>query len=166
MADPSSIVRDFTIAPALGGVTAPQGFRSAALHCGIKAAASSLDLTVLAADGNASAAGLFTTNLAQAAPVILSKRHLERSKGVARAIVVNSGCANACTGTQGMADADRMAEEVATGLGCRPEQVLVASTGVIGVNLRMEKVVTGIQAALPALARGKGSDTALAIMTT
>ena len=162
----TSTVRDFAIAPTTGGVTAPQGFRSAALHCGIKAKTGALDLTVLAADGNASAAGIFTTNLAQAAPVILSRRHLERSKGVARAIVVNSGCANACTGTQGMADADRMATEVATTLGCSPEHVLVASTGVIGVNLRMDKVVTGIQAAVPALARGKGSDTARAIMTT
>jgi len=159
-------VRDFAIAPTTGGVTAPQGFRSAALHCGIKAMAGALDLTVLAADGNASAAGIFTTNLAQAAPVIVSRRHLERSKGIARAIVVNSGCANACTGTQGMADADRMAAEVATTLGCSPEHVLVASTGVIGVNLRMDKVVTGIQTAVPALARGKGSDTARAIMTT
>ena len=79
---------------------------------------------------------------------------------------MNSGCANACTGTQGMADADRMAAEVATALGCSPEHVLVASTGVIGVNLRMDKVVTGIQTAVPALARGKGSDTARAIMTT
>jgi glutamate N-acetyltransferase/amino-acid N-acetyltransferase len=159
-------VRDFAIAPAAGGVTAPQGFRSSALHCGIKASASALDLTVLASDGNASAAGIFTTNLAQAAPVILSRRHLERSQGVARAIVVNSGCANACTGARGMADADRMAAEVAAGLGCSPEQVLVASTGVIGVNLRMDKVVSGIRAAVSALARGKGSETARAIMTT
>jgi glutamate N-acetyltransferase / amino-acid N-acetyltransferase len=162
----TSTVRDFAIAPTTGGVTAPQGFRSAALHCGIKAKSGALDLTVLAADGNASAAGIFTTNLAQAAPVILSRRHLERSKGVARAIVVNSGCANACTGTQGMADADRMATEVAATMGCSPEHVLVASTGVIGVNLRMDKVVTGIRAAVPALARGRGSDTARAIMTT
>ena len=166
MPETSSTVRDFAIAPTTGGVTAPQGFRSAALHCGIKAKAGALDLTVLAADGNASAAGIFTTNLAQAAPVIVSRRHLERSKGIARAIVVNSGCANACTGTQGMADADRMAAEVATTLGCSPEHVLVASTGVIGVNLRMDKVVTGIQTAVAALARGKGSDTARAIMTT
>src|SRR5262245_50168175 len=166
MPETSSTVRDFAIAPTTGGVTAPQGFRSAALHCGIKAAVSALDLTVLAADGNASAAGIFTTNLAQAAPVVVSKRHLERSKGVARAIVVNSGCANACTGVQGMADADRMAAEVASGLGCSPEQVLVASTGVIGVNLRMDNVVSGIRAALPELARGKGSETARAIMTT
>src|SRR6187551_665160 len=166
MPEASSTVRDFAIAPTTDGVTAPLGFRSAALHCGIKAKAGALDLTVLAADGNASAAGIFTTNLAQAAPVIVSRRHLERSKGVARAIVVNSGCANACTGTQGMADADRMATEVATTIGCSPEHVLVASTGVIGVNLRMDKVITGIQAAVPALARGKGSDTARAIMTT
>ena len=159
-------MRDFAIAPTTGGVTAPQGFRSAALHCGIKAMAGALDLTVLAADGNASAAGIFTTNLAQAAPVIVSRRHLERSKGIARAIVVNSGCANACTGTQGMADADRMAVEVSTTLGCSPEHVLVASTGVIGVNLRMDKVVIGIQTAVAALARGNGSDTARAIMTT
>jgi glutamate N-acetyltransferase/amino-acid N-acetyltransferase len=166
MPDASSTVPEFAIAPTAGGVTAPLGFRSAALHCGIKVAASALDLTVLAADGNASAAGIFTTNLAKAAPVIVSKRHLEQSKGVARAIVVNSGCANACTGAQGMADADRMAAEVAAGLGCSPVHVLVASTGVIGVNLRMEKVVTGIRAAVPALTRGKGSETARAIMTT
>lgn len=159
-------VRDFTITSASGGVTAPQGFRSAAVHCGIKAAATSLDLTILAAEGNASAAGIFTTNLAQAAPVLVSKRHLERSAGVARAIVVNSGCANACTGVQGMRDAERMAAEVAAGLGCTPEHVLVASTGVIGVNLRMDRVVTGIHTAVPALARGKGSETARAIMTT
>jgi glutamate N-acetyltransferase / amino-acid N-acetyltransferase len=166
MPDMPSTVRDFTIAPVSGGVTAPQGFRSAALHCGIKAAATSLDLTVLASDGHASAAGIFTTNLAQAAPVVVSKRHLERSKGVARAIVVNSGCANACTGVQGKADADRMASEVATGLGCSPEHVLVASTGVIGVNLQMDKVVTGIRTAVPALTRGQGSEVSRAIMTT
>jgi glutamate N-acetyltransferase/amino-acid N-acetyltransferase len=162
----SSTVRDFTIAPVTGGVTAPHGFRSAALHCGIKAVATSLDLAVLASDGNAAAAGIFTTNLAQAAPVLVSKRHLERSKGIARAIVVNSGCANACTGVQGKADADRMASEVANGLGCSPEQVLVASTGVIGVNLEMDKVVSGIRAAVPALSRGKGSEVSRAIMTT
>jgi glutamate N-acetyltransferase/amino-acid N-acetyltransferase len=166
MPEASSSVHDFVIAPTTGGVTAPQGFRSAALHCGIKAKSGALDLTVLAADGNAAAAGIFTTNLAQAAPVIVSRRHLERSKGVARAVVVNSGCANACTGAQGMADAERMAAEVAKAVGCSPEQVLVASTGVIGVNLRMDKVVSGIQAAVPALERGKGSDTARAIMTT
>jgi glutamate N-acetyltransferase/amino-acid N-acetyltransferase len=69
--------------------------------------------------------------------VLLSKRHLQHTAGLAQAVVVNSGCANACTGTQGMADAETMAREVASALGCSPEQVLVASTGVIGVNLNM-----------------------------
>jgi glutamate N-acetyltransferase/amino-acid N-acetyltransferase len=159
-------VGHYTIASLEGGVTAPQGFRSAALHSGIKAKAGALDLTVLAADGNASAAGLFTTNLVKAAPVIVSKRHLDRSGGLARAIVVNSGCANACTGVQGMTDAHDMAAEVAAGLGCAAEHVLVASTGVIGVNLKMDRVLSGIRAAVPALARGKGHEAARAIMTT
>jgi glutamate N-acetyltransferase/amino-acid N-acetyltransferase len=166
MPDVSSTLRDFSIVAATGGVTAPRGFQSAALHCGIKAAAGALDLTVIAADRQAAAAGIFTTNLAQAAPVLVSKRHLERSKGVARAIVVNSGCANACTGVQGMADAEAMAAEVAAGLGCGPEEILVASTGVIGVNLKMDKIVTGIRTAVPALTRGAGSQAARAIMTT
>jgi len=159
-------VRDFTITPAPGGVTAPQGFRSAAVHCGIKAAAGTLDLAIIAADAAVPAAGLFTTNLAQAAPVLVSKRHLSQTGGMARAIVVNSGCANACTGDQGLSDAARMAADLASALSCRPEHVLVASTGVIGVNLKMNKVSPGISGAAAALARGKGSETARAIMTT
>ena len=162
----AATVRDLTITPAEGGVTAPAGFRSAALHCGIKAKADALDLTVIVADSPASAAGLFTTNLAQAAPVLVSKQHLARTGGVARAIVVNSGCANACTGDQGMADAKRMATDVAAALSCNSSEVLVASTGVIGVNLKMDRVSPGIQGAVAALARGKGSETARAIMTT
>ena len=149
-----------------GGITAPLGFTSAALHCGIKARTGALDLTVVAAGQRVAAAGLFTTNLAQAAPVLLSKRHLQLTSGMARAIVVNSGCANACTGSQGLADAEMMAREVAAALGCPVEEVLVASTGVIGVNLPMGKVGTGIRAAAAQLARGRGSDTARAIMTT
>jgi glutamate N-acetyltransferase / amino-acid N-acetyltransferase len=162
----ATTVRDLTITPTQGGVTAPAGFRSAALHCGIKVKANALDLTVIAADSPASAAGLFTTNLAQAAPVLVSKQHLARTGGIARAIVVNSGCANACTGDQGMADAKRMATDVAAALGCDSSEVLVASTGVIGVNLRMDRVAPGIQGAVAALARNKGSETARAIMTT
>ena len=166
MADLSAIVGDVTTTAVTGGVTAPLGFTSAALHSGIKARAGALDLTIVAAAEPVPAAGLFTTNLAQAAPVLVSKEHLQRSGGVARAMVINSGCANACTGAQGMDDAARMATEVATALGCSPDQVLVASTGVIGVNLKIDKVVSGIRTAVPALARGRGSDTAQAIMTT
>jgi len=149
-----------------GGITAPLGFTSASLHCGIKAKTGALDLTVVAATHPVSAAGIFTINLAQAAPVLLSKRHLQHTAGLAQAVVVNSGCANACTGTQGMADAETMAREVASALGCSPEQVLVASTGVIGVNLNMGKVAPGIHTAIAHMARGKGSDVARAIMTT
>jgi glutamate N-acetyltransferase/amino-acid N-acetyltransferase len=162
----ATTVRDLSITPVQGGVTAPEGFRSAALHCGIKAAPGALDLTVIAADADTSAAGIFTTNLAQAAPVLVSKQHLRETGGRARAIVVNSGCANACTGEQGLADARRMASDVAAGLSCDAAHVLVASTGVIGVNLRMDRVASGIRNAVTALTRGKGSEAARAIMTT
>jgi glutamate N-acetyltransferase/amino-acid N-acetyltransferase len=155
-----------SISPIDGGVTAPRGFSSSALHCGIKAKPGALDLAVIAADGPASAAALFTTNLAQAAPVLTSRAHLERSRGIARAIVVNSGCANACTGDQGMEDAAQMAAEVASALGCDQDHVLVASTGVIGVNLKMGALVPGIRSAVRSLARGKGDEAARAIMTT
>jgi len=158
--------RPHTIAPIAGGITTPEGFTSGAVHCGIKAKAGALDLAVLAADAPASMAGIFTTNLAQAAPVLVSKQHLEICGGTGRAIVVNSGCANACTGDEGMANAARMASETAAGLGCEPSHVLVASTGVIGVGLRMDRVVSGIRQACASLARGRGDEAARAIMTT
>jgi glutamate N-acetyltransferase/amino-acid N-acetyltransferase len=158
--------RDVQLSVVEGGVTAPAGFRSAAVHCGIKKTAGALDLAIIAADTDAAAAGIFTTNLAQAAPVVLARQHLERSAGRARAVVVNSGCANACTGDQGMADAIRMAADAAAPLRCPAERVLVASTGVIGVALPMDRVSGGIAAAAAALARGRGAETATAIMTT
>src|SRR5690242_7390745 len=118
MADTEIDARTFTLTLSTGGITAPHGFQSGAVHAGVKKTAGMLDLAVIVADGPASAAGLFTTNLAQAAPVLVSKRHLERTRGVARAIVVNSGCANACTGEEGMANALRMASETAASVGC------------------------------------------------
>jgi len=166
MADTIAAARHAPIAPIDGGITAPTGFRSAGVHCGIKANSGALDLAVLAVDTFASMAGVFTTNLAQAAPVLVSKRHLDVNQGVGCAIVVNSGCANACTGESGLANARRMAEEVARALGCQPEQVLVASTGVIGVGLNMERVTAGIHDACSSLAHGNGGATARAIMTT
>jgi glutamate N-acetyltransferase/amino-acid N-acetyltransferase len=135
-----------------GGVTAAEGFTSAALHCGIKRG-EALDLAVIAADRAVPAAGIFTTNLAQAAPVRLSRQHLAQTGGQARAIVVNSGCANACTGTNGEAAAARMAADTAAALGCAPADVLVASTGVIGVALPMDRIGPGIQRAVAGLAR-------------
>jgi len=160
------VVTDVRVRPAKGGITAPAGFKTAGVHCGIKAAASALDLAILAADGPASAAALFTTNLAQAAPITLSRRHIDQTQGTARAVVVNSGCANACTGEDGLAHARMMAVETATAVGCAPEEVLVASTGVIGVALKIDRVIAGIRAAAAALSPANGSAAARAIMTT
>jgi glutamate N-acetyltransferase/amino-acid N-acetyltransferase len=155
-----------TVTPVNGGIMAAAGFTTAGVHCGIKAKAGALDLAVIVSDGRASMAGLFTTNLAQAAPVLVSKRNLEQSGGIGRAVVVNSGCANACTGTQGMADAEAMASQLAGLVGCVPSEVLVASTGVIGVNLKMDAVRAGIEQAFGSRSTGAAADAARAIMTT
>ena len=148
-----------------GGVTAPAGFRAAGLHCGIKASGRK-DLALLVSDTPATAAAVFTTNMAQAAPVLVSQEHLAASGGRARAVVTNSGCANACTGPQCLADAREMTVLTAQGLGCDPRDVLVASTGVIGVNLKMPAVRAGIPAAIDALSSDGGAAAADAIMTT
>jgi glutamate N-acetyltransferase/amino-acid N-acetyltransferase len=144
------------------GVTAPLGFRAAAVASGIKP--DRLDLALLVADAACTAAGVFTTNLAEAAPVVVSRGHL--AGGRARAIVVNAGCANAGTGEGGLADARQTAEIAARAVGCPIEEVLVASTGVIGVRLPMEKVRAGIAEAGRRLSRQGGADAARAIMTT
>ena len=99
------------------------------------------------ADAPSPVAAVFTTNKAVAAPVVVSREHLEASGGMASAIVVNSGCANACTGAAGLAVAREMAAAAAAAAGCRPDQVLVSSTGVIGVPLDIVKVKNGIAAA-------------------
>ena len=148
-----------------GGVTAPSGFRASGVHCGIKASGKP-DLSLIVSDSPASAAGVFTVNLAKAAPVFLSQDHLASSNGIAHAIITNSGCANACTGPQGVADAKEMAQLAAAAVGCREHHVLVASTGVIGVNLKMEKIRAGVPHATAALAEDGGAAAARAIMTT
>lgn len=147
---------------AAAGVTAPLGFRAAAVASGIKP--DRLDLALLAADAPCTAAAVFTTNHAQAAPVTVSREHL--ASGRARAVVVNAGCANAATGDAGLADARETAALVAHALGCAAGEVVVASTGVIGVPLPMEKLRTGVPAAAAALTREGGPDAARAIMTT
>ena len=151
--------------PIQGGVTAPSGFRASGLHCGIKASGKP-DLSLIVSNTPASAAGVFTVNLAKAAPVYLCQDHLKSSRGTALAIVTNSGCANACTGPQGTADAKEMAQVTAKAIGCREDHVLVASTGVIGVNLKMEKIRAGVPQAVAALAADGGAAAARAIMTT
>jgi glutamate N-acetyltransferase/amino-acid N-acetyltransferase len=147
-----------------GSVTTPSGFRAAGVACGIKA--SGVDLALIVSDVAAAAAGVFTINRAQAAPVTVSRRNLSATSGRARAIVANSGCANACTGADGMRHAEGMAARTASTIGCSVPEVLVASTGVIGVKLDMEKVTGGITAAAAALAPCGGKDAARAIMTT
>jgi glutamate N-acetyltransferase/amino-acid N-acetyltransferase len=144
------------------GVTAPLGFRAAAVAAGIKP--DRLDLALVVADHVSAAAGVFTTNRAQAAPVLVSREHL--ANGKARAIVVNAGCANAGTGEAGLADAREMAAAAARAVVCGATDVLVASTGVIGVRLPMGNVRTGIERAAAAASRGGGADAARAILTT
>ena len=148
-----------------GGVTAPSGYRAAGVACGIKADRKP-DLALLVSDQRAAAAAVFTTNVAQAAPILVSQDNLRQSRGTATAVVVNSGCANACTGQDGLDHAREMTRQTGVALGCAPEAVLVASTGVIGVKLVMSHVISGITAAAAALSRSGGADAARAIMTT
>ena len=143
-------------------ITAPLGFRAAAVASGIKP--DRPDLALVVADRPSPAAGVFTTNRAQAAPVQVSRDHL--AAGRARAIVVNAGCANAATGVGGLRDARDMAAAVAAALGCEVQEVVVASTGVIGVPLPMDKVRAGIARGAAALSVEAGPEAARAIMTT
>jgi glutamate N-acetyltransferase/amino-acid N-acetyltransferase len=154
-----------TAATVAGGVTLPHGYRAAGIAAGIKSSGA-LDLALLVSDTPAAVAAVFTINRAQAAPVMVSREHLESSGHRARAIVVNSGCANACTGDAGLRDAHEMADAVARLLACPVDQVLVASTGVIGVALPMDRVRSGIETAFGALNAGDGAAAARAIMTT
>ena len=142
----------------------PSGFSSGALTAGIRYERKDLMLITLQAPG--SAAAVSTTNLCCAAPVTLCREHLQKSASVIGAIICNSGNANAATGEQGMLDARSMAEAVATELSLRPEEVLVASTGVIGQLLPMEKVLQGIKGVSSTLQEESAIDAAQAIMTT
>ncbi len=139
------------------------GFRFAGIACGIKATGAS-DLALIVSDRPASAAGLFTTNLVQAAPVVVSRKRA--ASGLARAIVVNSGNANAATGARGAADALATTRCLAGALGVRESQVLVCSTGVIGRPLPMERLLGGIPRAIGALSERGLEAASEAIMTT
>jgi glutamate N-acetyltransferase / amino-acid N-acetyltransferase len=143
-------------------VTAPRGFRAAGVACGIKPRG--LDLALVAAEAPCAAAAVFTTNRAQAAPVVVSRTHL--GSGRAKAVVANAGCANAATGEGGLADAREMASLTAQALGCTAEEVVVASTGVIGTVLPMDRLRAGIAQAAEHLTTEGGAEAARAIMTT
>jgi len=157
--------------PVDGNLATPRGFRAAAVRAGIKKPAADgerpLDLALIVSDSTeTTAAGVFTTNVVAAAPVILSRQHLAQNRGHARAVVVNSGNANACTGRPGLRTAQETTRAAAKLLGVSPHQVLVASTGVIGVPLRSELIVSQLPALAQNLSADDASGVARAMMTT
>lgn len=153
--------------PVEGDLATPMGFRAAAVAAGIKKTRDALDLALIFSDSPATtAAGVFTTNRVAAAPVLLSKQHLAKSRGRCRAIVANSGNANACTGGDGMRVAEETARITAELLGIEPAQVLVASTGVIGVSLNAELILQQLPHLKEKLSKENAKTVANAIMTT
>ncbi|MFC0528572.1 bifunctional glutamate N-acetyltransferase/amino-acid acetyltransferase ArgJ [Phytohabitans kaempferiae] len=144
-------------------VTAPKGFRAAGVAAGLKA--HGLDVALVVNDGpEAAAAGVFTTNRVKAAPVLWSQQVLRA--GVVRAVVLNSGGANACTGPRGFQDTHATAERAAEALGIGAADVAICSTGLIGEPLPMDKLLLGVDATASALAEDGGPAAAEAIMTT
>ena len=147
------------------GVTVPIGFMAGATACGLRPSGA-LDLAMVVSKRDCAAAGVFTRNQVAAAPVILDREVLASSSDRIRAILANSGVANACTGSAGMGAARAAQQAAAASLGCELEQVLVLSTGMIGVQLDTEKVVQGIRQISEHLSAAGGSQAARAIMTT
>jgi glutamate N-acetyltransferase/amino-acid N-acetyltransferase len=148
-----------------GGVTSPQGFEAAARACGLKPSGAP-DLALVVSQRECSAAGVFTRNQLAAAPVVLDRETLQRNTDRVRGVVANSGVANACTGLEGMEAAREMQRLTAESLGCDPDQVLVLSTGLIGVQLDLAKLESGIHQSVTKLSSQNGSGAAEAIMTT
>ena len=152
-----------------GGCTAAKGFAAAGVHAGFKKDPTRLDFAIVVADEPCPAAATFTQNVFCAAPVIVSREHLDGIQyGTARAIVINSGNANAATGAIGLDNARTSAQMVADAVGCTADEVLVASTGVIGMHLPLEPFSAGIPKALEVLSHDvdAGHTVARAIMTT
>lgn len=148
----------------IGGITAPKGFKAAGVKAGLKKSGK-LDLAIIYSTVPASVAAVFTTNTMAAAPVIVSRQAVK--EGTVSAVVINSGCANACTGPQGLSDAQTMAHLTAQLLKIEDQEVIVSSTGIIGVPLQMDKIATGIKQAVAQLAeQGQDNNATMAIMTT
>ena len=146
-----------------GGITSPQGFHAGATYAGIKKKAdNALDLGILFSEAPCKATALFTTNRVKAAPIVLCQQRLQAGRAVA--IVVNSGCANALTGEQGLSHAAEMADLAARAMGLSSEDVLVASSGVIGQPLPMKLIRASIEQIV--LSQEGGHELAKAIMTT
>ena len=151
--------------PINGGVTAPQGFQAAAVTAGLKASGKP-DLSLLLAPEGAVCAGTFTTSLVRAACVDLCAERLAASGGHARAVLTNSGQANACTGDRGLIDSQRATQALADRLGVSAEEVLICSTGVIGVPIPMDTLLAGLDPLVAALGPEGGAAAASAILTT
>lgn len=150
-----------------GGVTAARGFRACGVHAGFRKDPSRLDMALLVADQPCACAGVFTKNVFCSAPVIVSREQLDGvGYGTARALVVNSGNANAATGEPGLQAARETARIVGDAVGCPASEVMVASTGVIGIHLPLEPFRTAMPAAMEALSDQGGGQAARAIMTT
>ena len=150
-----------------GGVTSAKGFKASGVHAGFRQDPNRLDMALVVSDEPASCAATFTQNVFCAAPVTVSREHLDGvSYGTARALIVNSGTANAATGSLGLDNARETARIVGDVVGCPANEVLVASTGVIGVHLDMSIFESGAPLAYGALSRDGGANAARAIMTT
>ncbi|MDP6700315.1 MAG: bifunctional ornithine acetyltransferase/N-acetylglutamate synthase, partial [Candidatus Latescibacteria bacterium] len=145
-----------------GNVCSAKGFQASGLNCGVKAG--DRDLALVYSETEASGAAVYTKNKVQAAPIQVCREHL--ADGRAQAVVLNSGNANACTGDEGLANARRMCEVTAGRIGVDTGDVLVCSTGVIGVQLPIGLIEEGIPRGAEALSGNGGNDAAEAIMTT
>ena len=154
-----------TPGPDLASFALAAGFHTAATACGLKASGN-LDLGLVWSEGPCSAAGVFTTNRVQAAPVHVCRETLAAAAGRVRGVLYNSGCANAVTGERGLTDARRMRELAAAAIDAKPDELLVLSTGVIGKFLDMGKLASGITALRSHSALRAAGDAARAIMTT
>ena len=145
-----------------GGITSAQGFTAGGVHVGVRDDWTKLDVGLVYSEAPCTTAAVYTSNTLKAAPLLLTREHLKNGK--AQAIVANSGCANAATGPRGAENAVAMAKLAADKLGVEPKDVVVASTGVIGLQLPMERIAGGV--AQTKLTSDGGDDFAVSIMTT
>lgn len=161
----SSMAHSVGWTPIKGGITAPVGFQAAGITAGLKASGKP-DLSLLLAPEGAVCAGTFTTSVVRAGCVDLCAQRLTEAGGSARAVLTNSGQANACTGDRGLIDSLRATQAVADRLGLEPEEVLICSTGVIGVPIAMDTLLTAVDPLVTALSAEGGEAAAAAILTT
>ena len=147
-----------------GGVTAPKGFLASGIHCGVKEGTTKKDLALIYSEVMANGAGMYTLNKVKGAPIQISKNHLHNGK--AQAIIVNSGNANTCNGENGLKDAETMTKVQAKALNIDTQDVVVASTGVIGVPLNIDAIINGIPCLTKSLSKDGSKAAAESIMTT